>query len=425
MKAEIITIGTELLLGQIVDTNSAHIAQRLSPLGIDLVYVTSVGDCRVEMAATLNLALRRSQIIIITGGLGPTDDDLTREVVSQVAGKKLVFHQHLMDQIEALFRHRGFRMVPSNRRQAFIPDGAIPIENPMGTAPGFILEEEGRAVITLPGVPHEMEFLMEKAVIPYLRKKFAIKGETIQYKVLKVCGLGESGVNEQIGDLIREGGNPSIGLLASPGEIKIRIMAKGRRASEAQSLIKAMESRIRDHLGALIYGIDDETLEGSVTKLLEKTKLTLSAAEPYTGGLIAQRLSGTESAQFLQGIVLNTEETTRSFLGVGMDEFSELKKDRGGFVLSLAQKVRKRCGSDLGLSVSAFSGKGRSKEGAEIKVHIYIGIASEVMGKWVDHQLGGTKSMLRERMTILALDTLRKELSGIKQQRGLKIKPMR
>jgi len=420
MKAEIITIGTELLLGQIVDTNSAHIAQRLSPLGIDLVYVTSVGDCRVEMAATLNLALRRSQIIIITGGLGPTDDDLTREVVSQVAGKKLVFHQHLMDQIEALFRHRGFRMVPTNRRQAFIPDGAIPIENPMGTAPGFILEEEGRAVITLPGVPHEMEFLMEKAVIPYLRKKFAIKGETIQYKVLKVCGLGESGVNEQIGDLIREGGNPSIGLLASPGEIKIRIMAKGRRASEAQSLIKAMESRIRDHLGALIYGIDDETLEGSVTKLLEKTKLTLSAAEPYTGGLIAQRLSGTESAQFLQGIVLNTEETTRSFLGVGMDEFRELKKDRGGFVLSLAQKVRKLCGSDLGLSVSAFSGKGRSKEEAEIKVHIYIGIASEVMGKWVDHQLGGTKRMLRERMTILALDTLRKELSGIKQQRGLK-----
>jgi nicotinamide-nucleotide amidase len=414
MKAEIITIGTELLIGQIVDTNSAHIAQRLTPLGIDLVYVTSVGDSRVEIAETLNLALRRSQIIVITGGLGPTDDDITREVVSQVVGKKLVFHQHLMDQIEALFRHRGFRMVPSNRRQAFIPDGAIPIENPMGTAPGFILEEEGRALITLPGVPREMEFLMEKAVIPYLRKKFAIKEETIQYKVLKVCGLGESGVNEQIGDLIREEGNPSIGLLASPGEIKIRIMAKGSRPSDAQSLIEAMEARIRDRLGALIYGIDDETLEGSVTKLLEKTNLTLSAAEPYTGGLIAQRLSGAESAQFLQGFVLNTEETTRSFLGVGMGEFSKMKRDRGGFVLCLAQKARKVCGSDLGLSVSAFSGKGRSKEGGEIKVHIYIGIASEVMKKWVDHQLGGTKRMLRERMAILALDTLRKELSEMK-----------
>jgi nicotinamide-nucleotide amidase len=410
MKAEIITIGTELLIGQIIDTNSAHIAQRLTPLGIDLVYVTSVGDCRAEMAETLKLALKRSQIIVITGGLGPTDDDITREVVSQVAGKKLVFHQHLMDQIGALFRRRGFRMVPSNRRQAFIPDGAIPIENPMGTAPGFILEEEGRALITLPGVPREMEFLMEKAVIPYLREKFAIKEETIQYKVLKVCGLGESGVNEQIGDLIQEGGNPSVGLLASPGDIKIRIMAKGKRLSEAQSLIEAMEARMRDRLSALIYGVDDETLEGSVTKLLEKMNLTLSAAEPNTGGLIAQRLSGTESPQFLQGVVLNTEETTRSFLGVGMGEFRKLKRDRGGFVLCLAQKARKGCRSDLGLSVSAFSGKGRSKEGEESKVHIYIGIASEVMRKWVDHQLGGTKRMLRERMAILALDTLRKEL---------------
>ena len=411
MKAEIITIGTELLIGQIVDTNSAHIAQRLTSLGIDLTYMTSVRDSRAEMAETLILALKRSQTIVITGGLGPTDDDLTREVVSQVTGRKLVFHQQLMDQIKALFRHRGFRMAPSNRRQAFIPDGAIPIENPMGTAPGFILEEEGRALITLPGVPREMEFLMEKAVIPYLRKKFAIKEGTVQYKVLRVCGLGESGVNEQIADLIREGENPTIGLLASPGEIKIRIMAKGGRPSEAKSLIEAMEAQIRGRLGELIHGVDEQTLEGSVTKLLEKMNLTLSTAEPYTGGLIAQRLSGTESAQFLRGVVLNTEEATMSFLGIGMEEFSKLKRDRGGFILCLAQKTMERCRSDLGLSVSAFSGKGSPKEGGEIKVHIYIGIASEGIMKWVDHQLGGTKRMLRERMAILALDTLRKELS--------------
>ncbi len=413
MKAEIIAIGTELLIGQIIDTNSAHIARRLTPLGIDLAYVTSVGDSRAEMAETLNLALKRSQIIIITGGLGPTDDDLTREVVSQVAGRKLVFHQHLMDQIEALFRRSGFRMVPSNRRQAFVPEGAFAIENPMGTAPGFILEEEGRVLITLPGVPREMEFLMEKAVLPYLRKKFAIEEGTVQSRVLRVCGLGESAVNDQIADLIKEGGNPSIGLLASPGEIKIRIMAKGRRPSEAKSLIEAMEVQIRGRLGKLIYGVDEETLEGSVTKLLKKKKLTLSTAEPYTGGLIAQRLSGTESAQFLQGIVFNTEEATRSFLDIGRGEFSELKGEGGGFVLCLAQKTRERCLSDLGLSVSAFSGKGISKEGGRIKVHTYIGIASEGMDTLVDHQLGGTKRMLRERMAILALDTLRKALSDM------------
>jgi nicotinamide-nucleotide amidase len=409
MKAEIITVGTELLIGQIIDTNSAHIAQKLTPLGIDLAYVTSVGDSRAEMAETLNLALRRSQIIIITGGLGPTDDDLTREVVSQVAGRRLVFHQHLMDQIEALFRHRGFRMPPNNRRQAFIPDGAVPVENPMGTAPGFIVEKGGRVVITLPGVPREMEFLMEEAVIPYLRKKFAIE-EVVQYRVLRVCGLGESGVNEQISDLIREGGNPSIGLLASPGDIKIRIMAKGKNPSEAQSIIETMEAEIRGRLGILIYGVDEETLEGSVIKLLEEMKLTLSTAELFTGGSVAQRLSGTESAQFIQGFVLNTDETTLSFLGIGMGELSELKKEGGAFVLCLAGKTRERCRSDIGLSVSGFPAKGASREGGEIKAHIYIGIASEGTERWTDYQLGGTKRMLRERAAIIALDALRKEL---------------
>jgi len=410
MKAEIITIGTELLIGQIVDTNSTHIARRLTPLGIDLAYVTSVGDSRADMVETLSLALKRSQIIIITGGLGPTEDDLTREVVSQVLKKKLVFHQPLMNQIEALFRRRGFPMVPSNRRQAFIPDGAIPIENPMGTAPGFIVEEEGRAMIALPGVPREMELLMEKAVIPYLGKKLAIREGAVQYKVLRVCGLGESGVNEQIADLIREGGNPSIGLLASPGDIKIRIMAKGSRPSDVQLLIEEVETQIRGRLGALIYGVDDETLEGNVAKLLEKMNLTLSTAELYTGGLIAQRLSATESAQFLQGIVLNTQETTRSFLGVGMGKFGKLKKEMDRFVLRLAGKVRERCGSDLGLSVSGFSEKGSSKDGLEIKAHIYIGIAYEGVEKWADQQLGGTKAILRERAAIIGLDTLRKEL---------------
>ena len=409
MKAEIITVGTEILIGQIIDTNSAHIAQKLTPMGIDLTYVTSVGDSRAEMAEMLNLALRRSQIIIITGGLGPTDDDLTREVVSQVVGRRLVFHQHLMDQIEALFRHRGFRMPPNNRRQAFIPDGAIPIENPMGTAPGFILEEGGRVVLTLPGVPREMEFLMEEAVIPYLRKKFAIE-EVVQYKVLRVCGLGESGVNEQISDLIREGDNPSIGLLASPGDIKIRIMAKGENPSEAQSLIETMEAEIRGRLGTLIYGVDEETLEGSVVELLEEMKLTLSTAELFTGGSVAQRLSRTESTQFIQGFVLNTDETTRSFLGIGIGELSKLKGEGGAFVLCLAGKTREGCRSNVGLSVVGFPQRETSIEGGEIRARIYIGIASEGTGKCADYQLGGTKAMLRERAAIIALDTLRKEL---------------
>jgi nicotinamide-nucleotide amidase len=412
MKAEIITVGSEILIGQIIDTNSAHIAQKLIPLGIELAYVTSVGDSRAEMAETLKIALGRSQIIIITGGLGPTDDDLTREVVSQVTGRRLVFHQYLMDQIEALFRHRGFRMPPNNRRQAFIPDGAIPIENPMGTAPGFIVEEEGRAVITLPGVPREMEFLIEESVIPYLRKKFGIM-EVVQYKVLRVCGLGESGVNEQISDLIREGQNPSIGLLASPGDIKIRIMARGKSASEARSLIETLEAEIGRRLGTLIYGVDEETLEGRVAGLLKTMSLTLSTAELFTGGSVAQRLSGTESAQFVQGFVFNTDEAARSFLDIGRAELSMLKAKREEFALRLAGKTRERAGSELGLSVSGFPEKRPSKEGGEIRAHISIGISSRGPGKWADYRLGGTRAMLRERAAIIALDTLRKELLNI------------
>jgi nicotinamide-nucleotide amidase len=187
-------------------------------------------------------------------------------------------------------------------------------------------------------------------------------------------------------------------------------MAEGARPSEAKSLIEEAEARIRGRLGELIYGVDEETLEGSVTQLLKEMKFTLSTAEPYTGGLIAQRLSRTGSAQFLQGIVLNTQEATRAFLGIGMGEYGKLKRDKGGLVLCLAEKARERCRSDLGLSVSGFSKKGSSKDGEEIKLHLYIGIASEGMREWVDYQLGGTKRMLQERMAILALDTLRKEL---------------
>jgi nicotinamide-nucleotide amidase len=362
------------------------------------------------MAETLNLALNRSRITIITGGLGPTEDDLTREVVAQVVGGKLVFHQHLMDQIAAHFRRRGWRMLPSNRRQAFIPEGAIPIENPVGTAPGFIVEKQGRIAVALPGPPREMEFLMEKTVIPYLRKKFTIKEGRVQYKILRVYGLRESAVNEQIADLIREGQNPSIGLLASLEGIKIRIMARGERPSEVKSLIQGAEAKIRGRLGSFIYGVDGETQEGSVTKLLERMNLTLSTAEASTGGLIAQRLSVTESAQFLGGVVLNTDDATRGFLDIGRGEFNKLKGEGEGFVLCLAGKARERSRSDLGLSVSGFSGKGRSREGGEIKVHVYIGIASEGMKRCADHHLRGTRRMLRERTAILALDTLRKEL---------------
>jgi len=211
MKAEIIAIGSELLLGQIVDTNSSSIAKRLAENGIELVQTATVGDDLQRMKEVIREAAKRSQVVITTGGIGPTEDDLTREVIAEVFQRPLTFQPHLMEQIETLFKKRGFRMAENNRKQAYIPEGSIPIENPKGTAPGFIVEHSNGSIISIPGVPPEMEYLMENTVIPYLRKRFDIKHEVIQYRVLRACGLGESAIGLQIKDLMKESRKPFSG----------------------------------------------------------------------------------------------------------------------------------------------------------------------------------------------------------------------
>src|SRR5512136_3222949 len=240
MKAEIIAIGSELLLGQIVDTNSSFIAKRLAEHGIELIRTSTVGDDLSLIEEVLREATQRSSIVITTGGLGPTEDDLTREGVAKVFQLPLVFQPHLMEEIEAMFKRGGFRMTENNRKQAFIPEGAIPIENPKGTAPGFILEYPKGSIISIPGVPPEMEYLMGNAVIPYLRKRFDIKHQVIQYKVLRACGLGESAIGQQIKDLMKQSRNPSVGTLASIGDIRIRITAKAENPEEGSTLIRNM-----------------------------------------------------------------------------------------------------------------------------------------------------------------------------------------
>src|SRR5512136_1642254 len=255
MEAEIIAIGSELLLGQLVDTNSSYIAKRLAENGIELIQTTTVGDDLQRMKEVIREATDRSQIVITTGGIGPTEDDLTRQALAEVFERPLAFQPHLMEQIEVLFKKRGFRMAESNRRQAYIPEGSIPIENPKGTAPGFIVEYAKGSIISIPGVPLEMEYLMENTLIPYLRRRFDIKHQVIQYKVLRACGLGESAIGLQIKDLMKESQNPSVGTLASIGDIRIRITAKAESPEAASNLIQKMEQEIKKRLGLLIYGV--------------------------------------------------------------------------------------------------------------------------------------------------------------------------
>ena len=341
MNAEVIAIGSELLLGQIIDTNSASISRSLAENGIELVHTTTVGDDLQRMKETIRAAIHRSEIVITTGGIGPTEDDLTREAVAQVTGHPLTFQPHLMEQIETLFKKRGFQMVESNRKQAFIPEGAIPIENPKGTAPGFIVETSKGVVLSIPGVPAEMEYLMENTVIPYLRKRFYLQRQVIRYKVLRASGLGESGVGQQIKDLMKESKNPTVGTLASIGDIRIRITAKADTSEEASNLIHKMEQEIRSRLGILIYGVDDETLHGNIARELERLNLTLSVVEAFTGGIISQKLASTGIRAFVQGTVLASETSQKVFLGLSPEEFDSLRDDPRRFAQIIGRSIPK------------------------------------------------------------------------------------
>ncbi len=408
MNAEIIAIGSELLLGQIVDTNSSYLARILAQNGIELVQTSTVGDDLQRMEKVLGDAIARSQIVITTGGIGPTEDDLTREAVAHITQRPLTFQPKLMEQIEAIFKRRGFRMTENNRKQAYIPEGAIPIENPKGTAPGFIVDGINWVTLSLPGVPWEMKYLMENTVVPYLRERFNVKKEVVQYKVLRACGLGESAIGLQIKDLMKESRNPSVGTLASIGDIQIRIAAKGDDPNKASSLIEKMEEEIRNRLGILIYGVDRETLHGNVAKELERLGLTLSVVEAFTAGTISQKLGNTGSPSFVEGVVLPYETSLRRFLSMSPDGLESSKKEPKSLTESLANKARIEFGTDLGLSVFGRVLEDQGK--GEFRVEIYCSLSTPLRAESQEISLGGEPPMVRERASIIALDMLRKHL---------------
>ncbi|KAB2859734.1 MAG: CinA family nicotinamide mononucleotide deamidase-related protein, partial [Anaerolineae bacterium] len=258
MNAEIIAIGTELLLGEITDTNSTHIARTLRDIGVNLFYVTSVGDNLPRITQSIKLGLSRSDLVITTGGLGPTVDDMTRQAVADATGRPLEFRQDLLDQIAERFRRFGSRMSENNRQQAHIPAGAIPIENPVGTAPCYIVEDEQGIIISLPGVPSEMKFLLSQRVIPYLQEKMGQKG-IIKALVLKTAGIGESLIDEKIADLMTYA-NPTVGLAAHTGQTDIRITARADTEAEADEMITKIEHIVRQRLGDFIYGTGKDPL---------------------------------------------------------------------------------------------------------------------------------------------------------------------
>ncbi|MGA2112654.1 MAG: CinA family nicotinamide mononucleotide deamidase-related protein [Anaerolineales bacterium] len=295
MAIEILTIGTELLLGDILDTNARAIALALRESGLDLHWISTVGDNASRIAQSLRLATSRAEGVITTGGLGPTVDDPTREAAAEAFGLPLEFRPELWEGISARMSRWGRAPTENNRRQAFLPRGALPIENPVGTAPGFIVETSSSAVLSLPGVPREMEHMLNATVIPYLREKSGAPS-LIRSTVLHLVGLGESQIDDRVGDLERLS-NPTVGLAAHSGIIDVRITAKGNHPDQVQSALTRIASEVRRRLPEAVFGQDDETLEEDILARLAARALRLATVEWGTGGKLSGRLGATQARE--------------------------------------------------------------------------------------------------------------------------------
>lgn len=376
--AEIITIGTELLLGETIDTNTRYIARALRDEGVDLYRTSTIGDNPERISEIIREGLQRAEIIITTGGLGPTIDDPTRDAIALAMGVETEFRTELWDQIRERFKRYRRTPTDNNKRQAFVPKGAIAIENSVGTAPAFICEIERHAVIALPGVPREMEHLMQVEVLPYLRKHFKLTG-VIKSRVLHTSGVGESQIDERIGDM-EQHSNPTVGLAAHAGQVDIRITAKADTEAEADVLILESESELRRRLRAWIYGADDETLEGVAVEVMAGYKWQLTVVEANLGGRLIQKLADTDGT-FIGGEVLTIAPDPDNLLDI----------------------VRQICNSK-----QAHAGLGVILQPGETQQTLHIALLTPDEERQISRSYGGPPLMAPRWAVNLSLDLLRK-----------------
>ena len=377
--AEILTIGTEILLGEIIDTNSRYIARHLRDHGVDIFFISTVGDNAERIAQALQEGMKRSEVIITTGGLGPTIDDPTREAVALALGVETEFRPELWQQVLDRFARFGSTPTENNKRQAYVPKGAIALENPVGTAPAFICETEKSAIISLPGVPREMEHLMEHAVIPYLRQRFELSG-MIKARIIRTAGGGESMIDDLIGDL-EELPNPTVGLSAHAGSVDIRITAKAEDEAQADALIAPVEEELYKRVGEWIYGADGDTLEGAALAHLAELGWNLAVVEAGLEGRLTQRLARTGQASFLGGEVLAEQPNAAQ-------------------LMEACRKFRQSRQADLCLGVSMH-------RGAE-KQDLRLAIVSPIKERATSRSYGGPPPMATNWALNMCLDLLRR-----------------
>ena len=412
VNAEIVAIGSELLLGQIVDTNSAWMAQRLAEIGVNLFYKTIVGDNARRMREIIGRALERSDVVITSGGIGPTEDDLTREIVAEVTGRELVLDPHLLQQIEERFRKRGFIMTKNNEKQAYIPAGAIPVENPNGTAPSFIVEEPHGVIISLPGVPFEMKWLFENRVIPYLRDTFDLR-EMIISRVLKIAEVGESSVDDGIGHLIRNSINPTVGVLAHPGQVDVRISVKTDSLEKASELIAPVEQEVRAAFPHHVFAIDHESMEDVVGKLLNAKGVSIAVIEDLTGGMIAQRLQQAAREALTEAVIAHTEQPLRRVLRHSQhpERVEEVLQDDNALTQALAYGIRVHSQADLGLAVRAIPDPTRTTQNLS-PGKTYMAVADAKGLHTREYNFAGRGNPDLTRITMYALNLVRRTVEG-------------
>ncbi|MDQ7819567.1 MAG: competence/damage-inducible protein A [Armatimonadota bacterium] len=354
MRAEIISVGTELLLGQIVDTNAAYLGQRLAEVGVDVHCRQTVGDNPARIREALRLALSRADLVVMTGGLGPTEDDLTVEAVAAALGRELVRDPEVAEHIRRFFASRGRTPPETVYKQALVPRGAQVIPNARGTAPGIHLQDDGRDIVIMPGVPYEMQGMVESYLLPLLRQRTG--GIVIRSRVLRVTGEGESAVEARIKDLL-SATQPTIAPYAKLGEVHLRLTAKGRPEDVAAALDRG-EALVRERLGDLVYGTDDQTLEAVTASLLTARGVTVAVAESCTGGLVSQRLTSVpgSSAYFLLGVVAYSNDAKVRDLGVDPGMLRRHGAVSAEVAEAMASAVRARAGATLGVGLTGIAG---------------------------------------------------------------------
>ena len=409
MNAEIVSIGSELLLGQIVDTNASWIAQRLAEAGVNLFYKTTVGDNMDRMVEVLDRALDRSDVVVTGGGIGPTQDDLPREAIAKVTGRKVVTDPGSLLELRERFQKRGFILTKNNERQAQIPDGAIVVRNPNGTAPAFIVETDRGVTISLPGVPFEMKWLVENEVIPYLREKFGLT-QMIHYRILKVADLGESAVDDRIGHLIAESANPPVGVLAHPGQVDVRIAALAKSIDAANGLLDVVDTEVRELLGDHIFGVDDETIESVIGKLVAESKATVATCEDLSGGAVAAAIQEAAGPAFLESVIANTNDALEKIARAGGE--NPPFEDGAERAAALARAIRQTSGATYGIAVHGVEeGDQRTENLGRGETYIVV---SGPNGERARHvRSAGRGAPDRRRAAMGTLSLFRRELLGI------------